>query len=150
MRPFAPGDAIHVRAIGKGTVREVRNGGRYLVEVNGRSIVTTSDQLTAQESPAKRARAKATPPSRASHVYDRPSDTAASLDLHGLTVDEALDAVAAFLNNALLTGAAEVQIIHGRSGGRLKASLHKQLKGIASIRGYAVDPRNAGVTIVKL
>jgi len=147
---FTPGDAIHVRAIGKGTVREVRNGGRYLVEVNGRSIVTTSDQLTAQESPKKPARAKATKPARASHVYDRPSDTAASLDLHGLTVDEALDAVAAFLNNALLTGAAEVQIIHGRSGGRLKSSLHEQLKRIASIRGYAIDPRNAGVTIVKL
>ena len=150
MRPFFPGDAIHVKAIGKGTVLEVRNSGRYLVDVNGRSIVTTGDQLTAQERPRKPARMKATPAKRTSHVDDRRSDTAASLDLHGLTVDEALDAVAAFLNKALLTGAAEVQIIHGRSGGRLKASLHEQLKRIASIRSYAVDPRNAGVTIVKL
>ena len=54
---FAPGDAIHVKAIGKGIVREVRNGGRYLVEVNGRSIVTTSDQLTAVASSKKPARA---------------------------------------------------------------------------------------------
>ena len=150
MRPFVSGDAVHVKTIGKGTVREVRNSGRYLVEVNGRSIVTTGDQLTAQESPRKRARAKTTPAIRTFHVDNRPSDFAASLDLHGLTVDEALGAVAAFLNNALLTGAAEVQIIHGRSGGRLKASLHEQLKRIASIRGYAIDPRNAGVTIVKL
>ena len=143
---FAPGDFIHVKAIGKGTVLEVRNGGRYLVQVKGRSIVTTSDQLTAIERP----RPARTPAARVPDVDDRPSGTAASLDLHGLTVDEALDAVAAFLNNALLSGAAEVQIIHGRSGGRLKASLHKQLKRIESIRGYAVDPRNAGVTIVKL
>ena len=61
-----------------------------------------------------------------------------------------MDAAAAFLNDALLTGVAEVRIIHGRSGGKLRASLHAQLKRIASIRSYAVDPRNAGVTVVKL
>ncbi|HEY8712086.1 MAG TPA: Smr/MutS family protein [Thermoanaerobaculia bacterium] len=146
---FAPGDAIHVRAIGKGIVREVRNGGRYLVEVNGRSIVTTADQLTADESARKPRPRKTAPARHASHVYEPSSDTAMSLDLHGLTVDEALEAVGAFLNDALLTGVAEVRIIHGRSGGRLKASLHAHLKRIASIRSYAVDPRNAGVTVVR-
>jgi DNA mismatch repair protein MutS2 len=144
---FAPGDAIHVRAIGKGVVREVRNGGRYLVEVNGRSIVTTADQLTAQESVREAKKTLAKP---VRDAYDRSSDAPISLDLHGLTVDEATDAAAAFLNDALLTGVAEVRIIHGRSGGKLRASLHAQLKRIASIRSYAVDPRNAGVTVVKL
>jgi DNA mismatch repair protein MutS2 len=143
---FAPGDAIHVKAIGKGIVREVRNGGRFLVEVNGRSIVTTADQLTAQESAPKR---KNSPVKRAPHTYDRASDAPVSLDLHGLTVDESMEAVATFLSDALLAGAGEVRIIHGRSGGRLKSSLHAQLKRIASIRGYAIDPRNEGVTIVK-
>lgn len=142
---FAPGDAIHVKAIGKGIVREVRNGGRYLVEVNGRSIVTTGDQLTVQETARKK---KTIAPKRTSAVEERPA-AAPSLDLHGLTVDEAVEAVAAFLNDALLTGAAEARIIHGRSGGRLKASVHAQLKRIASIRSFAVDPRNAGVTVVE-
>ena len=73
-----------------------------------------------------------------------------SLDLHGLTVEESTEVVAGFLNDAMLAGAAEARIIHGRSGGRLKSSLHAQLKRIASIRGYALDPRNAGVTIVRL
>ena len=87
---FTPGDFIHVKGIGKGTVREVRNGGRYLVEVKGRSIVTTDDQLTAQERP----RPVRTPAARVPDVDDRPSGTTASLDLHGLTVDEARGAVA--------------------------------------------------------
>ena len=143
---FVPGDAIHVKAMGKGIVREVRNGGRYLVEVNGRSIVTTEDQLTAQEIARKK---KAAPVKRAPAAYDRSSDVVPSIDLHGLTVDEAMVAVASFLNDALLSGAAEGQIIHGRSGGKLKASVHAQLKRIASIRSYGVDPRNAGVTVVR-
>lgn len=144
---FVVGDWVHVKAIGKGTVREVRNGGRYLVEVKGRSILTSADQLTAIENPAKPVRAK-TMDSRS--VYEAPSDASSSLDLHGYTVDEALDVVAAFLNAALLAGAAEVRIIHGRSGGKIKAAVHAQLKRIASVRRYNIDPANAGVTIVTL
>lgn len=143
---FLPGDAIHVKAIGKGVVREVRNGGRYLVEVSGRSIVTSEDQLTAHEIPKKK---KTTASRRAADHDESPAGAPPSLDLHGLTVEEAIETVAAFLNDALLRGAAEARIIHGRSGGRLKASLHGQLKRIASIRNYALDPRNAGVTVVK-
>ena len=143
---FAPGDAIHLRAIGKGVVREVRNGGRYLVEVNGRSIVATLDQLTAVEPPKKTKKAAAV----VRPVFEQRSEATLSLDLHGLTVDEAVERVASFLNDALMKGAAEVRIIHGRSGGKLKAALHRQLKGISSVRGFRVDPRNEGVTVIDL
>ena len=44
---FRPGDHVHVASFGKGVVREVRNGGRYLVELKGRSMVVTGSQLTA-------------------------------------------------------------------------------------------------------
>ena len=43
---FAPGDPVHVAALGKGIVREVRNAGRYLVELRGRSVVVAGSQLT--------------------------------------------------------------------------------------------------------
>jgi DNA mismatch repair protein MutS2 len=143
---FAPGDAVHVKAVGKGTVREVRNGGRYLVDVKGRSIQTSADQMTAIAIPAKSARAAST--TRTRPVYEPTSGATSSLDLHGHTVDEALDALTSFLNAALLAGSAEVRIIHGRSGGKIKSAVHAQLKRIPSIRRYSVDPANAGVTIV--
>ena len=127
-------------------MREVRNNGRYLVDVSGRAIVTTIDQLTAQETPRKKPAAA----SRPRHEYEPQSEQSLSLDLHGMTVEEATEAVAAFLNDALLRGAAEVRIIHGRSGGRLKASLHAQLKRIPAVRSHRIEPSNAGVTIVKL
>lgn len=148
--PFAAGDPVLVRLLGKGIVREVRNGGRYLVDVGGRSVVVESAQLTPFESSRKSGRVRPGVVKRAPAVYDAPSQPPRSLDLHGLTVDEATEAVAGFLNEVLLSGAAEVHIIHGRSGGKLKAALHRQLRGIASIRSFALDPRNDGVTIVKL
>lgn len=148
--PFVPGDLVHVAALGKGTIREVRNGDRYLVEVKGRSLVATADQLTPrEESRRKPAGAKFEFPGRSSQDYEASDSEPASLDLHGNTVAEALDAVSAFLNSALLAGSSEVRIIHGRSGGKIKAALHTQLKRMGSIRSFRVDPQNAGVTIVE-
>lgn len=148
--PFVPGDFVHVAALGKGTIREVRNGDRYLVDVKGRSLVTTGDQLTLQkESRPKPAPAKIGSARRIPQDYEGSSAQPSSLDLHGNTVAEALDAVSAFLSSALLAGGSEVRIIHGRSGGKIKGALHTQLKRMRSIRSFRVDPRNAGVTIVE-
>ena len=143
---FVAGDSVHVRAIGKGIVREVRNGGRLLVEVHGRAFVTTIDAVThAQVEKKKKSKA---PP----RVGGATPQIAAivSLDLHGMTVEESHEAVIAFLDRALRTGATEAHIIHGRSGGRLKSALHAQLKKIPAVQRFAIDPRNPGVTIVKL
>ena len=73
-----------------------------------------------------------------------------TIDLHGLTAAEAAEALDAFLNDALLAGLAEVRVIHGRSGGRLKAAVHQRLREISSVRTFRVDPANPGVTIVVL
>jgi dsDNA-specific endonuclease/ATPase MutS2 len=143
--PFATGDSVHVAALGTGIVRDVRNGGRYLVEIKGRSIVVAADRLTHVESrPAPRA-------ATASRGKDDSSTQAPrSLDLHGKTVDEAVDALDTFLNDSLLEGATKLRIIHGQSGGRLRAAVHARLKLIPSIRAFRLDDRNPGVTIVKL
>lgn len=148
---FAPGDEVHVAALGKGVVREVRNGGRYLVELKGRSIVAAEGQLTAA-SGRKRADPRGSRPSQVSvpESFGRASHVATSLDLHGMTVEEAVAALDTFLNDALLAGHAEVRVIHGRSGGRLKAAVHARLKQLAAVQAFRLDPANAGVTIVTL
>ena len=148
--PFAPGDLVHVAVLGKGIVREVRNGDRYLVDVKGRALVATGDQLTLQDAPRKRSRAKAQATSNPPQQYQAPRPESASLDLHGHTVAEALDAVGTFLNSALLAGISEARIIHGRSGGKIRSALHAQLGRMPSIRKFRLDPANPGVTIVEL
>ena len=143
---FVPGDHVHIRSVGKGIVREVRNGGRLVVEVNGRAIVTSAEHVERFEAQRERKR----PARKTAHVYEPPRGEAASIDLHGMTVDEAGEVVIAFIDRALRDGSSEVHIIHGRSGGRLKSALHAQLKRLPTVRSYALDPRNAGVTIVRL
>jgi DNA mismatch repair protein MutS2 len=146
---FAPGDEVHVAALGKGVVREARNGGRYLVELKGRSIVAHESQLRFMAAPK---RAAADPAAAAPDGSDPPSraHAPASLDLHGMTGGEAVAALDAFLDDALLAGHAEVIVIHGRSGGTLKRAVHARLDQLPSVRGYRLDPRNPGVTVVAL
>jgi dsDNA-specific endonuclease/ATPase MutS2 len=148
---FSPDDLVHVAALGKGIVRERRNRERYVVEIKGRSIVVAADQLTAFR-PARRSPNKQSPGVAVPAVDDEQEGgrTNRSLDLHGKTVNEAIDALDEFLNIAILEGDAGVLIIHGRSGGRIKTAVHARLSSMPSIRGFRVDPRNQGVTIVKL
>ncbi len=134
--------------MGKGIVREVRNGGRYLVEVKARQIIAAEAQLTPVEA-RKQPAARGAGPAVSSDEPTGASATA-SIDLHGLTTDEAVAALDTFLNDAILAGIAEVRVIHGRSGGRLKAAVHARLKVVTSVRSFRLDGTNGGVTIVTL
>ena len=62
---------------------------------------------------------------------------------------EATAAVVQFINDAILAGLDEVRVIHGRSGGRIRAAVQQQLRDLG-IRTFRLDPSNPGVTIVTL
>jgi DNA mismatch repair protein MutS2 len=144
---FAPGDEVHVAGLGKGTVREVRKGGRCLVEIKGRPLLVDAGQLTAVE----RKRRRPNPQAAAGAQDDQPPAHArASIDLHGLTPEDAMAALDAFINDAILAGHATVQVIHGRGAGRLKAAVHQRLAAFTAVRHVRLDPANPGVTIVTL
>lgn len=148
---FTAGDRVHITAIGTGTIREVRNGKRCLVEVKGRSMLVDITQLEAADVPRPRKIARASGGTGSPENDDAPTTRRApTLDLHGKTVDEAVEALDRFLNDALLDGHPVVHIIHGRSGGRVKSAVHAQLRRIPSVLRFQLDPRNAGVTLVSL
>jgi DNA mismatch repair protein MutS2 len=149
-RRFVVGDHVHIASIGKGVVREVRNGGRYLVDVKARQLIAVAAQLTPVEPRKQRATAPAEHHGNPDEDPPRVAQAAASIDLHGMTTDEAVAALDAFLSDAILAGYPEVRVIHGRSGGRLKAAVHAALKAVTSVRVFRVDPANPGVTIVTL
>ncbi|MBA2302300.1 MAG: Smr/MutS family protein [Acidobacteria bacterium] len=143
---FDIGDHVLVRSLGKGIVRELRNAGRYLIEIKGRSLLVDEQQLSPIEN--RKARPTSAAPEATLPELLTRSHAAASLDLHGMTTDEAVVALGTFLNDAILGGLPVVRVIHGRSGGRLKAAVHGRLKVLPSIRGFRLDPANPGVTIV--
>jgi DNA mismatch repair protein MutS2 len=142
--PFSIGDDVHVAALGKGIVREVLNRGRYRVELKGRSIVAGEEQLTALSARPGRGHAQ----SKASVHVPLRADVPTARDLHGMTVEEAISAIDTFISDALMAGHTEVRLVHGKSGGRIRAALHRRLQQLG-VQSFRVDPGNAGVTIVR-
>lgn len=148
---FTVGGAVQT-PFGKGIVREVRNNGCLLVDVRGRALVVKESEISVRDaSPPSRIRDAPLGNTRApTQAQPDAGGEAREVDLHGLTVEAALARAEQALNEALLADVAELRLIHGRSGGRIRAALHRRLREISSVRGFQLDPRNEGVTLVRL
>ena len=76
-----------------------------------------------------------------------------SIDIRGQRLDEALDTVSHFIDDALMVGVGEVKILHGKGTGVLKEEIRKYLKtiaGVESFRDEHLEMGGSGITIVKL
>ncbi len=69
------------------------------------------------------------------------------IDLHGLTVAQALEQLEKILDSALLEGAAALEVMHGLGSGALMKAVHAYLAGSKHVKSYSVSPGNPGVTI---
>ena len=83
------------------------------------------------------------------------------LDIRGLRVDEALEAVIAYVDDALMVNAEQVSILHGTGTGALKQvvrdylaerqkSMRRLKSGDISFHDGDPDRGGAGITIVEL
>jgi DNA mismatch repair protein MutS2 len=142
---FLSGARVHLSGLGTGLIREVRSGGRYAVEIKGRLVIAAAADLEVADPPS---RSRPPAPGRTKSHLAAAGRTCASLDLHGKTAVEARDAVEVFVNAALLEGCAQARVIHGRSGGRVKAAVHQYLRGLSAVASFRLDPQNPGVTVV--
>ncbi len=165
--PFAVHAAVIVKSIGRtGEVVEVARGGRYRVRVGGIVMSCREDDLreSADASRAKRKRragGRSTAQTegsggvgavvgRSAPGRDDRVRPVATIDLHGLTVQEALEAVAQRLDAILLAGVERLDIVHGRGSGRVKNAVHRYLKEVSAVRRFELAPGNPGVTRVFL
>lgn len=146
---FTPGQPVQT-PLGKGVVLEARSSGRLLVDINGRSVVLEERTVAAIDASRKAGRRTAPAPDLSPQRGQRGAGPSREIDLHGLTVEEAIAACERALNEALLADASELRVIHGKGGGRIRAALHRRLREFSAIRAFRLDPRNEGVTIVVL
>ena len=146
-----PGTDVVVKALKKrGVVIAVLKAGVYRVQVGALSVTAREDELEAPppgKKKKKRSEQQVTDGTGEGPV-DR--DVPISLDLHGLTVDEARNRVAGYISRAILAGHERVEIIHGIGTGKLKAAVTKDLKSIAAVRAVKPHPTNPGVTVAFL
>ena len=131
-----------------------RDGRRGTLEAGGMRIAVDLVDLEPAVGPANEPSPMAAPATNAASLQvSRARSVASSLDLRGARVEEALEALRRYLDDASLAGLASVLIIHGLGTGALRdavradAGAHPLVKSVrAGARGEGGD----GATIVSL
>ncbi len=120
---------------------------RSTVAIGGKRLKVPTNQLKPLEprevEALKIPRAK-TPPQKSLPLF---------IDLHGLTVDEAVEMLDPYLDEAYYQGREQVHVIHGVGTGRLRKGLYRHLKKHQLVKGLElakVEQGGPGVTIVTL
>ena len=138
----------------EGIVRTV-SGQKVDVEIRGKRMRVSVGDL--RQGPPPGAPSAAT--GRPGAVSTRPTPgpgvegRAAVLVLIGHTVDEALDKVAKFLDDALLTDERRLRVVHGHGTGRLREAVRAYFRDHPLVAQVSAAPDNeggGGATIVEL
>ncbi len=122
----------------KGQVAEVQLG-PFRVEVELKDLI-----VLPEEGPR---------PSYTTFKVDAEKDVPETLNLIGLTVDDALQELEKVLDRAFLSGKTRLTIVHGLGSGRLLRAVRKFLKGhqqVATMRPGAPFEGGEAVTVVEL
>jgi DNA mismatch repair protein MutS2 len=87
------------------------------------------------------------------HDSQPDSGPTAEINVIGTRLDEAIDAAEKALDQALMSGAARLRVIHGHGTGRLRDGLREHFRNHGSVAGLkAADAREGGngATILEL
>jgi DNA mismatch repair protein MutS2 len=147
--PLTPGGEVVVRTFGhkRGVLVAAGRDGRWQVRVGGVTMWCRREDLGLPP-PAKKRRDRRASPRETSEGSPRGTAAAGRLDLHGLTVEDAIARVLDEIDLTLLRGADRLEVVHGKGTGRIRHELHRRLRGMPVVKAFRLDPANAGVTWV--
>ena len=146
----APGDRVMILTLGtEGTV---------LAAPNDRGEVQLQAGAMKFKAPLSQLRLKAAAPKKEKTTVKAKTgglDRSVSMecDVRGMALDEALDTVSRYLDEAMLAGLNEVSIIHGKGTRVLRAGIQQDLRknrAVKSFRRGLYGEGEDGVTVVTL
>ncbi len=128
--------------------------GRIRILIRGKRMSVAPGDLTPLETPARDSPAarRAMPPG-VRFERTRQTETPVEINLIGATVEESLERLDRFLDDAWLAGHSQVRIVHGHGTGRLRAAIGKFLDAhphVASRAHAGERSGGAGATLVTL
>ena len=86
-------------------------------------------------------------------VMQKAKEISTELDLRGLTLEEALEKVDKYIDDACLAGVHIVTLIHGKGTGTLRRGIQEMLRKRPNVKSYRsghFDEGGLGVTVVEL
>lgn len=144
------GDYVKIESLGiQGKVVRVNKTKVDIVTEEGMTYKTTLDSLTKTEAPKGVRKTK----TNVDELVMYKSNVKMELNIIGKHVDEGIDELSKYLDDARLRGFKEVRIIHGMGSGALRQAVHDYLSTCSFVEEYHLGGQfdgSSGATIVKL
>ncbi len=147
-RPLEVGDSVKLVSVGiRGTVLET-DGDEVMVQAGSiRTRVPRAEVAYVQPDPAIK------PESSGLTLPARPASPGIAIDLRGQTVEEALQHLERYLDEAAMAALPWVRIIHGKGTGKLRREVRQYVGAHPLVASYDVAPLaegGEGATVVNL
>ena len=150
-----PGSRVRVRGLGLVAEVESLQGDRVTVVARGKRLLVPRADCAPEGTPASPGPA---PLPEGVRLERRPNAGPAAprgggIDLRGVKVEEALERIDKFLDDASVDGLDQVRLVHGIGSGRLRRAVHELLGGHPLVAGFtaaAAEDGGDGTTIVTL
>jgi DNA mismatch repair protein MutS2 len=87
------------------------------------------------------------------NLQEKMGNFSPNIDLRGKRAEEALKEIDSLIDSAIIFGAPELKILHGKGDGILRTMIREHLKTYKEVRSFTdehADRGGAGVTLVKL
>lgn len=146
-----PGDRVWLERIGKPAVVLNNMGDRLRVRAGRLELTVARKDVRPEDSGDEPAPAVPPPPPPVRTVTV--TQAKPELDVHGYTVDEAIEAVDKYLDQAIVDGLMQVRILHGKGTGILSREIRAFLQQHPLVESTHFAPHyqgGVGVTIVEL
>ena len=147
-RPLAEGDFVRLRAGGATGRIESIKGQKATVQMGGLKVHAPLRDLLPVAEPIKQMSTASNNDLQQAALFD------AKIDLRGMSKEEALRVLEKFVDNALLSNASSLRILHGKGDGILRKVVRQKLREYGSNIGNVYHPEQEsggdGVTIVEL
>jgi DNA mismatch repair protein MutS2 len=147
-RPLAEGDYVRLRAGGAiGRVERIK-GNKADIQLGSMTVTAPLRDLLPAVEPLKQTYSSSATDIQQVASFD------SKIDLRGMSKDEAMRVLEKFVDNALLTNAAALRILHGKGDGILRKVVRQKLREYGGSIGRVYHPEQNdggdGVTIVDL
>lgn len=153
--PLKVGDKV--RVIDSDLVGEITKISARDIYVSIGSIISRTKKSKLEKISSQQYKEQSKPVRRSvsydsSSIHERRLQFSPSIDLRGERLNDALDKVMHFIDDAMMLGMGQVKILHGKGTGVLREEIRKYLKtvpGVASARDEAIEFGGAGITVVE-
>jgi DNA mismatch repair protein MutS2 len=149
-RDVSPGEEVFIpRFNQKGFVLGPPEDGQVVVQVGIVKVTVPLSDLRRADSSGKAAGKVEV----ARLMASKARDISTSLDLRGMTADEALAEMEKYLDDAGLAGLPKVYIVHGKGTGALRAAVQRELKSHRRVKSFRLGETGEGgmgCTVVEL